>query len=517
MNKVFLLLSALLIIAANAFTQFQDPFSFTTEVEGDTLSVSFSVPDKLYLYEDKVIVKAGESELIPLSRPQSVEKRDPESGEPIKVYDSSFTLKYQIQPPMPESITVEYSGCDDRQCYLPQTREIILGPGKNTAPEIKAPSSLSVSDDDFIITGRVAGYLSAEDFLGFLDNSEAGSVMSRNRLMQIFEKNGAVPLLLLIILFGLGLNLTPCVLPMIPVNIAIIGAGVQAGSRLRGFALGATYGLGISIAYGLLGVLFVLTGTRFGTLNASPVFNIGMGIIFLTLSLAMFGIFNLDFTNFQGKIGSGGRKGSFPTAFFLGAIAALLAGACVAPVVISTLVLALDIYNKGNPAGLFLPFLLGLGMALPWPFAGAGLSFLPKAGAWMEKVKYGFGIVIIAAALYYIGLGTKLAMDRSESSQEEVAETVGAKKGWYSSLEAGMQKAREENKPVFVDFWASWCKNCLKMEKTTFLDEEVLRRLDSYVKVKIDASDQGKPEVKSLLDKYVQVGLPTYVILKYEK
>ena len=41
---------------------------------------------------------------------------------------------------------------------------------------------------------------------------------------------------------GLLLNLTPCVLPMIPINLAVIGAGARAGSRGRGFALGAAYG-----------------------------------------------------------------------------------------------------------------------------------------------------------------------------------------------------------------------------------------------------------------------------------
>ena len=85
----------------------------------------------------------------------------------------------------------------------------------------------------------------------------------------------------------------------------------------------------------------------------------------------------------------------------MGTVAALLAGACVAPVVISVLVQATTLYNRGVVIGLFLPFVLGLGMGLPWPFAGAGLSFLPKPGPWMARVKYGFGALILLFALYY--------------------------------------------------------------------------------------------------------------------
>ena len=58
----------------------------------------------------------------------------------------------------------------------------------------------------------------------------------------MFEGRGPLAILLLVFLGGLALNLTPCVLPMIPINLAIIGAGAQAGSRGRGFLLGGAYG-----------------------------------------------------------------------------------------------------------------------------------------------------------------------------------------------------------------------------------------------------------------------------------
>ena len=91
----------------------------------------------------------------------------------------------------------------------------------------------------------------------------------------MFEGRGPLAILLLVLVGGLALNLTPCVLPMIPINLAIIGAGAQAGSRSRGFLLGGAYGAAMAFVYGVLGLIVILTAGTFGTINASPWFNLG--------------------------------------------------------------------------------------------------------------------------------------------------------------------------------------------------------------------------------------------------
>ena len=96
----------------------------------------------------------------------------------------------------------------------------------------------------------------------------------------------------------------------------------------------------------------------------------------------------------------------------MGAIAALLAGACVAPVVIQVVLFASQLYSAGNASALALPFVLGLGMALPWPIAGAGFAALPKPGAWMNKVKYVLGVFILVTAAYYGYLAYTLFANR---------------------------------------------------------------------------------------------------------
>ena len=86
---------------------------------------------------------------------------------------------------------------------------------------------------------------------------------------------------------------------------------------------------------------------------------------------------SIDLTRYRSVTVTPSARGKFFTAWLLGTVAALLAGACVAPVVIAVIVYAGTLYSEGYSTALLLPFLLGFGMALPWPFAGAGLTLLP--------------------------------------------------------------------------------------------------------------------------------------------
>jgi thiol:disulfide interchange protein len=495
----------------------------------DRLRVSISVPKGHYLYAQSIKVALhpeGAGTLEAESAPAPKVKDDPYLEKKVDIYDHDVQFVYRIGglAGRQAAVVVRYQGCSESICFPPGKRTFGLMPdggsvaaATNAPPPAPQPPSMpQAAADGFRLAGRASGYLTPSEMNAFLDDARSGSWSDRDRLREAMGARGLWFAVVLILLGGLALNLTPCVLPMIPINLAIIGAGAQAGSRLRGFALGGAYGLGMAIVYGALGLVVVLTGAKFGALNASAWFNIGIALLFTVLALAMFDIIMIDFSRFQRARPGAEARGGFVTAAVLGGIAALLAGACVAPVVISVILLATDLTAGGQKAGYALPFLLGVGMALPWPFAGAGMAFLPKPGRWMEHVKHGFGVVILLAAIWYGWLGVRLAIDRIGVDAEEVTAAQARMTedgGWKTSLQEALAESAATGKPVFVDFWASWCKNCLKMEKTTFKDSAVEGKLKAFVRLKYRAEDPEAPEHKAVLDRYGVVGLPTYVVL----
>ncbi len=138
----------------------------------------------------------------------------------------------------------------------------------STQPGVAASTQL----DSVAVLGTAGGYMNVEAFLTFIKNAETG-VTSKG----MFADQGPIAILLLVFIGGLALNLTPCVLPMIPINLAIIGAGAApnggpnaSAHRNRGFWLGSAYGAAMALVYGVLGLVVILTAGTFGTINASP-------------------------------------------------------------------------------------------------------------------------------------------------------------------------------------------------------------------------------------------------------
>jgi thiol:disulfide interchange protein DsbD len=289
---------------------------------------------------------------------------------------------------------------------------------------------------------------------------------------------------------------------MIPINLAIIGAGSQAGSRSRGFALGTAYGAAMAFVYGALGLIVILTAGTFGTINSSPWFNAAIAVIFVVLALAMFDLLVIDFSSLGSRfrVSEEGR-GTMVVAFTMGGIAALLAGACVAPVVVQVVLFSSNLYARGTNAALALPFVLGLGMAIPWPIAGAGIAALPKPGAWMVRIKQVFGVMILATAIYYGWESYELFSSRwVDPSEVSASVQEKLKEGWQPVLGSGLATAAGERKPVLIDLWATWCKDCLVMDKTTLKSAEVTAALSGYVKIKLQAETPDVSPAKEVME-----------------
>ncbi len=531
--------------ATNIVSFADDPFGMELSRERGEgqlyVTLRVTIPPKFHIYADQLQIESESGiSFKSIGGDQPVLLKDSFSDEAQLSYTNDIVIQFRSTSEVAsnEPLKVSYQGCNEKQCFFPKTRffaaSLPSGPvaGVETGvghEELHPAAAWHASLSGLHVAASASGYVNSKDFISFLNRVEgregkepppegimarikAASLLFSANPLEFFKIFGVFWTVLIILVGGFLLNLTPCVLPMIPVNLAIIGVGAQNGSKLRGFLLGGAYGLGIALVYGMVGLVVVLTGAQFGVLNSLPWFNMTIGVVFVLLALAMFDVFAIDMSRFQ-RMGSGPNQGKIVTAMLMGGVAALLAGACVAPVVIAVLLLSSNLYAQGASIGLALPFILGAGMALPWPLAGSGLSFLPKPGVWMTWVKGGFGILIFLLAVYYFALAYqgwwgKKTILKAEPGVIQI--TVGDVSAW----QAVAAESFKTGKPVFIDFWASWCKNCEAMELTTFRSQEVKQRLSQYVVVKYQAENLTDKGTRGVVDYFGVRGLPTYVVLK---
>lgn len=205
---------------------------------------------------------------------------------------------------------------------------------------------------------------------------------------------------------GMLVSLTPCVYPMIPITLSIIGARSASSSPLEGFTRSLVFVLGIASIYTVLGLAVALSGGTIGGLLQNKEFLIGLSVLFIAMGLSMLGLFNLQLPpSVAAKFQGGANRGGFLGAFVLGITTGVVASPCGSPVLVSILVLAGQGGQPGLGAVMLFTYALGIGML--FLVLGAFPAFLnkvPKSGVWMEDVKKFLGLVLIIASFYYLAL-----------------------------------------------------------------------------------------------------------------
>lgn len=220
------------------------------------------------------------------------------------------------------------------------------------------------------------------------------------------------PILSLGLVFGAGVatSLTPCIYPMIPITVGLLGGRGEAQSRRRTTLLTASYVFGLALVYASLGLLAGITGSLFGAVSANPWAYFFTGNVLLIFGLAYLGVFELAVPTRIATWAARLEARSYPGAFLMGAASGLIAAPCGAPAFGA--ILAFVGLSGSAVLGFLYLFAFSLGMTALLVVIGltAGrLGALPRAGRWMLAVRYAGGVLFLAMAEYYfVQMGTVL-------------------------------------------------------------------------------------------------------------
>jgi thiol:disulfide interchange protein DsbD len=392
----------------------------------------------------------------------------------------------------------------------------------------------------------------------------------------LLASGGALWVVASFLVFGLLLAFTPCVLPMYPILSATLAREGEALTARRGFVLSSAYVLAMAAAFGLLGMVAAWSGQNLQMVLQSPAAIGAVAVLFVVLAASMFGLFELQLpgawvSRMAGV--SAGTRGSVGGAAGMGFLSALIVGPCVtAPLAAALLYIA----QTGDAfLGAAALFALGLGQGLPLiAFGTAGSRALPRAGAWMVQVKYVFGFVFLAAAVWmtgrilpppatlalwavllltaavFSGVADRMTQESGAGprfrkaaglalSLAGVILALGAASGGSDPLrplahlgiggppspggeartafvEAGsmpelmQQITSADGKPTFVYFTADWCVICRSIERDVFADAGIVAGLDGFRRVRVDLTALDHANQEMMRDLAV-VGPPTMI------
>jgi thiol:disulfide interchange protein DsbD len=350
-----------------------DAFRLILEPAGAEMLVArFQIAKRYYLYRDKTSFEqtAGTARLKPYTLPPGTPKQDEYFGD-VRVYLQDTDVLLPISAtgePTDGSDTItlvaRYQGCaEDGICYPPAQKTLSVAiPGSASLLELSSPPLTTAT--------QLIGYLVVAFGAGFL------------------------------------LSFTPCVLPLIPILSSVI-AGQQGSSIQRGRsgALAIAYVLGTAVTYTAVGAVAGATGDQLQAYFQN-IWAIGaVSLILVLMALSMFGLYTIQMPGFlqsrlveRSKILAGS---TITIVFMLGALSALVVGACVSPLLISILSIAI---LKGDPyLGAALMFSMALGMGVVLTAVGFGAGFLlPQAGPWMKRIKHFFGLMLLGVAIYLL-------------------------------------------------------------------------------------------------------------------
>jgi thioredoxin:protein disulfide reductase len=372
-----------------------EAFKFSAFPDGaDKIKLIWGVTNGYYLYRAriKVTTDGGTAQVGELALPTGETKIDDYFGKQ-EVYHHDIVGSLPVSRSGGSAIQVPlkvtYQGCATAGlCYPPITKTVNV-----TLPPAGA-------------AGSAAGDTSASAAPATAGATTTPYVSEQTWLFTLLSEGNLLLVLGTFFAIGVGLSVTPCVLPMIPILSGIIVGQGEKVTVGRGFSLAFTYVQGMAVTYAAAGAIFVLVFKQAPQAFFQQPWIIALFVtLFVALALSMFGFYTLQMPSaIQTRLTSVSnqqKSGSYVGTFVMGALSALVVTACVAPALIAALSV---ISQTGKIArGAAALYATGLGMGVPLLIVGASAgSLLPRVGPWMDTVKQLFGVLFIALAIYFL-------------------------------------------------------------------------------------------------------------------
>jgi len=528
---------------------------------GNQVSASWDIAQGYYLYRDKFDFSIQEPKGITIGSvvlPPGEEKTDEFFGK-TEVFHENVKIVVPVHRSTAQSsdivLNIRYQGCADAGlCYPPIDKQVSLVMGLVTASNPTTTGSPS--------------------FASSLATMPAAELTQQDQIVQSLLTGNTWLVMLSFFGFGLLLCFTPCVLPMLPILSGIIvgqGDNITTG---RAFSLSLVYVLAMAATYTIAGVITGILGANLQALFQNPWILAGFSGVFVAFAMSMFGFYDLQLpAQWQTRlveISGSYRGGTYIGVTAMGVLSALIVGPCIAAPLAGALIY---IGQTGDPyLGGFALFSLSLGMGAPLLLIGTSAGkVLPKVGPWMDVIKWIFGLLLLAVAVYLLeriipgwltmllvaGLsvlvvikaGATLFPDHPSGRRQLILRLVTTAAGLYTvallvgagtgstdvirpldqvwarmvgdettavhfkrvkgpeELNREIAIAKSQGRAVLLDYYADWCISCKQMERNTFSDKGVQNALADTLLLQTDVTNNDTAD-KALLKRYGLFGPP---------
>ena len=502
------------------------------------VTLYWQIADGYYLYKKRLSVNSDNAQLGEIVLPAGKQQTDEFFGD-VEIYEQQLEVSVPIiNAGQAITLDVGYQGCAHAGlCYPPTTRTLNLELPSTLSNEPEKTNSINNSDSQ----------LSQQDqFAQRLSNQNLTTVL------WLFLLAG--------LLLAFTPCVFPMI-PILSSIIAGQSDNMSAGRGFRlslvyVLAMGLTYTLA-GILVGMTGA-----NLQIWFQNPWIISSFALLFVILSLSMFGFYELQMPnaLQSRLTAISSRQQSGSYIGAGIMGLLSALIVGPCVTAPLIGALIYIAETGDP-VVGGLAL-FALSMGMGLPLLLIGTSAGkYLPKAGGWMEPVKAVFGVMLLALAIWFLerilempiilGLsgalligcamfmgvfnpttsawarcrqtlawlllvyGTLLVIGASAGSHSLVKplQNIFVSTGESSShkphlafeqirgvqgLNAVLERASAESKPVLLDFYADWCIACKELDAYTFTDIGVQSALNDFILIQTDVTENNREDQELL-------------------